>query len=127
MLSPTLISLPIQSLMHWSCSPDGGTLLIGRSSRVSLESTPMHANSSPFDRANAIETTILLSEPLLLTALVIGLVVRGIHAGRDADQRATLSLSEAALGIFAAPDRRGAVDGPMFVDLHERLFASIRT
>ena len=73
---------------------------------------------------NALETTILLSAPLLLTALVIGLVVSILQAATQINE-ATLSFIPKLLGIFAALIIAGPWMVQLFVDYMQKLFASI--
>jgi flagellar biosynthesis protein FliQ len=73
---------------------------------------------------NALETTILLSAPLLLTALVIGLVVSILQAATQINE-ATLSFIPKLLGIFAALIIAGPWMVQLYVDYMQRLFASI--
>ena len=73
---------------------------------------------------NALETTLLLSAPLLLTALVIGLVVSILQAATQINE-ATLSFIPKLLGIFAALIVAGPWMVQLFVDYMQKLFASI--
>jgi len=73
---------------------------------------------------NALETTILLSAPLLVTALVIGLVVSILQAATQINE-ATLSFIPKLLGIFAALIVAGPWMVQLFVDYMQKLFASI--
>jgi flagellar biosynthetic protein FliQ len=73
---------------------------------------------------NALETTLMVSAPMLLTALVIGLVVSILQAATQINE-ATLSFIPKLIGIFAV----GVVAGPWMVqtlvDYMQRLFTSI--
>jgi len=72
----------------------------------------------------AIETTLLLSAPLLVTALVIGLVVSILQAATQINE-STLSFIPKLVGIFAALVLAGPWMVQLFVDYMQRLFASI--
>ncbi len=73
---------------------------------------------------NALETTLMVSAPMLLTALVIGLVVSILQAATQINE-ATLSFIPKLIGIFAV----GILAGPWMiqtlVDYMQRLFSSI--
>lgn len=84
----------------------------------------MNAQSVLSIGQGALETTILLSAPLLLTALVIGLVVSILQAATQINE-ATLSFIPKLLGIFAALIIAGPWMVQLFVDYMQRLFASI--
>ena len=73
---------------------------------------------------NALETAILVSAPLLLTALVIGLVVSILQAATQINE-ATLSFIPKLLGVFAATVIAGPWMVQVLVDYIQKLFASI--
>ena len=73
---------------------------------------------------NAIETAVLVSAPLLLTALVIGLVVSILQAATQINEQ-TLSFIPKLLGVFGACIVAGPWMVQMLVDYMQRLFASI--
>ena len=73
---------------------------------------------------NALETAIMVSAPLLLTALVIGLVVSILQAATQINE-ATLSFIPKLLGVFAATVVAGPWMVQVLVDYMQRLFSSI--
>ena len=73
---------------------------------------------------NALETAILVSAPLLLTALAIGLVVSILQAATQINE-ATLSFIPKLLGVFAATVIAGPWMVQTLVDYMKRLFESI--
>jgi flagellar biosynthetic protein FliQ len=73
---------------------------------------------------NALEVAIMVSAPLLLTALVIGLVVSILQAATQINE-ATLSFIPKLLGVFAATVVAGPWMVQIMVDYMQRLFASI--
>ena len=73
---------------------------------------------------NAIETAVLVSAPLLLTALIIGLVVSILQAATQINE-ATLSFIPKLLGVFAAMIIAGPWMVQVLVDYMQRLFTSI--
>ena len=73
---------------------------------------------------NALETAILVSAPLLLTALVIGLVVSILQAATQINE-ATLSFIPKLLGVFAATVIAGPWMVSVLVDYIQKLFESI--
>lgn len=73
---------------------------------------------------NALETAIMVSAPLLLTALVIGLVVSILQAATQINE-ATLSFIPKLLGVFAATVIAGPWMVQTLVDYMQRLFTSI--
>lgn len=73
---------------------------------------------------NALEIAILVSAPLLLTALVIGLVVSILQAATQINE-ATLSFIPKLLGVFAATVVAGPWMVQTLVDYMQRLFSSI--
>jgi flagellar biosynthesis protein FliQ len=72
----------------------------------------------------ALEVTILLSAPLLLTALVTGLVVSVFQAATQINEM-TLSFIPKLLGIFAALVLAGPWMLNVIVDFTRRLFEGI--
>jgi flagellar biosynthetic protein FliQ len=72
----------------------------------------------------ALELTLLISAPLLLTALAVGLVISVFQAATQINEQ-TLSFIPKLLGVFVAI----VVSGPwilqMLIDYTQRLFASI--
>ena len=73
---------------------------------------------------NALETAIMVSAPLLLTALAIGLVVSILQAATQINE-ATLSFIPKLLGVFAATVVAGPWMIQVLVEYIQRTFASI--
>ena len=73
---------------------------------------------------NALEIAIMVSAPLLLTALAIGLVVSVLQAATQINE-ATLSFIPKLLGVFAATVVAGPWMVQVLVDYMQRLFTSI--
>jgi len=74
----------------------------------------------------ALEVTILVSAPLLLTALATGLVVSVFQAATQINEM-TLSFIPKLLAIFAAAVLAGPWMLSLLVDFTRRLFTSIPT
>jgi flagellar biosynthetic protein FliQ len=72
----------------------------------------------------ALELTLLVSAPLLLTALVIGLVVSIFQAATQINEM-TLSFIPKLLGMFAVLIIAGPWMLEMLTDYMQRLFTSI--
>ena len=72
----------------------------------------------------AIEMTLMISAPLLLTALVIGLVVSIFQAATQINEM-TLSFIPKLLGIFMVLILTGSWMINMMVDYIQRLFGNI--
>lgn len=72
----------------------------------------------------AIEITLMVSAPLLLSALVIGLVVSIFQAATQINEM-TLSFIPKLLGIFAVLILTGPWMVTMMVDYIQRLFGNI--
>ncbi|MCK9201658.1 MAG: flagellar biosynthesis protein FliQ [Gallionella sp.] len=72
----------------------------------------------------AVEMTLLISAPLLLTALVIGLVVSIFQAATQINEM-TLSFIPKMLGIFVVLIFTGPWMISMMVDYIQRLFGNI--
>ena len=72
----------------------------------------------------ALETAIMVSAPLLLTALVIGLVVSILQAATQINEQ-TLSFIPKLLGVFAATVIAGPWMVQVLVDHMQKLFSSI--
>lgn len=72
----------------------------------------------------AIEMTLMISAPLLLTALIIGLVVSIFQAATQINEM-TLSFIPKLLGIFAVLILTGSWMINMMVDYIQRLFGNI--
>jgi flagellar biosynthetic protein FliQ len=72
----------------------------------------------------AIEMTLMISAPLLLTALVIGLVVSIFQAATQINEM-TLSFIPKLLGIFLVLIFAGSWMINMMVDYIQRLFGNI--
>lgn len=72
----------------------------------------------------AIEMTLLLSAPLLLSALVIGLVVSIFQAATQINEQ-TLSFIPKLVGIFMVLIFAGPWMVTMMVDFIRRLFGNI--
>jgi flagellar biosynthetic protein FliQ len=72
----------------------------------------------------ALELTLLISAPLLLTALAVGLIISVFQAATQINEQ-TLSFIPKLLGVFVAI----VVSGPwilqMLIDYTQRLFAGI--
>jgi flagellar biosynthesis protein FliQ len=73
---------------------------------------------------NALQTAMMIAAPLLLTALVIGLIVSILQAATQINE-ATLSFLPKLLGIFAAMVVAGPWMVSTFVDYMKTLFESI--
>jgi flagellar biosynthetic protein FliQ len=73
---------------------------------------------------NALQTAILVSAPLLLTALVVGLVVSILQAATQINE-ATLSFIPKLLGVFAATIIAGPWMVTVLVEYIQELFQSI--
>ncbi len=73
---------------------------------------------------NALEIAVMVSAPLLLTALVIGLLVSVLQAATQINE-ATLSFIPKLLGVFAAVVVAGPWMVQVLVDYMQRLFTSI--
>ena len=84
----------------------------------------MNAQSVLSIGQDALQTTLLLSAPLLVTALVIGLVVSILQAATQINE-ATLSFIPKLVGIFAALILAGPWMVQLYVDYMQKLFASI--
>lgn len=84
----------------------------------------MNAQSVLAIGQHALETTLLLSAPLLLTALIIGLVISILQAATQINEQ-TLSFIPKLVGIFAAMIVAGPWMVQLFVDYMQQLFASI--
>jgi flagellar biosynthesis protein FliQ len=72
----------------------------------------------------ALQTAILISAPLLLTALVVGLIVSILQAATQINE-ATLSFIPKLLGVFAATIVAGPWMISVLVDYTQKLFESI--
>jgi len=72
----------------------------------------------------AIEMTLLLSAPLLLSALVIGLIVSIFQAATQINEQ-TLSFIPKLVGIFLVLILSGPWMMSMMVDFIRRLFGNI--
>jgi flagellar biosynthesis protein FliQ len=72
----------------------------------------------------ALQTAILISAPLLLTALVVGLIVSILQAATQINE-ATLSFIPKLLGVFAATIIAGPWMVSVLVDYTQKLFESI--
>jgi flagellar biosynthetic protein FliQ len=73
---------------------------------------------------DALQTAIMVSAPLLLTALVVGLVVSILQAATQINE-ATLSFIPKLLAVFAATVIAGPWMITVMVDYIQRLFESI--
>ncbi len=73
---------------------------------------------------NALQMAIMVSAPLLLTALVVGLVVSILQAATQINE-ATLSFIPKLLGVFAATIIAGPWMVSVLVDYMQKLFESI--
>ena len=72
----------------------------------------------------ALELTLLVSAPLLLTALVAGLVVSIFQAATQINEM-TLSFIPKLIGVFAAIVIAGPWILQLLIDYTQRLFGSI--
>jgi flagellar biosynthetic protein FliQ len=72
----------------------------------------------------ALQVTVLVSAPLLLTALVVGLLVSVFQAATQINEM-TLSFIPKLLSIFAALIVAGPWILTMLVDYMQRLYSSI--
>jgi len=75
---------------------------------------------------NALELTLLVSAPLLLSALVVGLIVSVFQAATQINEM-TLSFIPKLIAIFAALLLAGPWIITMMTDYMRRLFSSIPT
>ena len=73
---------------------------------------------------DALQVTVLVSAPLLLTALVVGLLVSVFQAATQINEM-TLSFIPKLLSIFAALIVAGPWILSMLVDYMQRLYSSI--
>ena len=76
--------------------------------------------------SQALEMTLLVSAPLLLTALAIGLIVSVFQAATQINE-ATLSFIPKLIGVFVAIVVAGPWIIQLMVDYTQRLFATIPT
>jgi flagellar biosynthetic protein FliQ len=74
--------------------------------------------------SQALEMTLLVSAPLLLTALAVGLVVSIFQAATQINEM-TLSFIPKMIGVFAAIVVAGPWMIQLLVDYTQRLFATI--
>jgi flagellar biosynthetic protein FliQ len=72
----------------------------------------------------ALELLLIISAPLLLTALAVGLVVSVFQAATQINEQ-TLSFIPKLLGVFVAVVVTGPWILQLLVDYTQRLFASI--
>ena len=72
----------------------------------------------------ALELTLLISAPLLLTALAVGLVVSVFQAATQINEQ-TLSFIPKLLGVFVATVVCGPWILQLLIDYTQRLFAGI--
>lgn len=72
----------------------------------------------------ALELTLLVSAPLLLTALAVGLVVSIFQAATQINE-ATLSFIPKLIGVFVAIVITGPWILQLLIDYTQRLFTSI--
>lgn len=75
---------------------------------------------------NALELTLLISAPLLLSALAVGLIVSVFQAATQINEM-TLSFIPKLIAIFGALLLSGPWMITMFTDYMRRLFTSIPT
>ena len=76
--------------------------------------------------SQALEMTLLVSAPLLLTALAVGLLVSIFQAATQINEM-TLSFIPKMIGVFAAIVIAGPWMIQLLVDYTQRLFATIPT
>ncbi len=74
--------------------------------------------------SEALELTLLVSAPLLLTALAVGLVVSVFQAATQINEM-TLSFIPKLIGVFVAVVVAGPWILQLLVDYTQRLFANI--
>ena len=74
--------------------------------------------------SEALQLTLLVSAPLLLTALVVGLVVSVFQAATQINEM-TLSFIPKLIGVFAAVVVTGPWILQLLIDYTQRLFGSI--
>jgi flagellar biosynthetic protein FliQ len=74
--------------------------------------------------SEALQVTLLVSAPLLLTALVVGLVVSVFQAATQINEM-TLSFIPKLIGVFAAIVIAGPWMLGILIDYTQRLFSSI--
>ena len=74
--------------------------------------------------SEALQVTLLISAPLLLTALVVGLVVSVFQAATQINEM-TLSFIPKLIGVFAAIVIAGPWMLGILIDYTQRLFSSI--
>ena len=84
----------------------------------------MNAQSVLAIGQNALETTLMISAPLLLTALVIGLVVSILQAATQINE-ATLSFIPKLVGIFVALVLAGPWMLTVMTDYMRNVFSGI--
>ena len=75
---------------------------------------------------NAVETTMLVSAPLLLTALLVGLIVSVFQAATQINEM-TLSFIPKLAAIFVALVVAGPWMLTLLTDFMQRLYSSIPT
>jgi flagellar biosynthetic protein FliQ len=76
--------------------------------------------------SQALEMTLIVSAPLLLTALAVGLLVSIFQAATQINEM-TLSFIPKMIGVFAATVIAGPWMLQLLVDFTQRLFATIPT
>jgi flagellar biosynthetic protein FliQ len=76
--------------------------------------------------SQALEMTLLVSAPLLLTALAVGLLVSIFQAATQINEM-TLSFIPKMIGVFVAVVVAGPWMIQLLVDYTQRLFATIPT
>ena len=74
--------------------------------------------------SEALQVTLLVSAPLLLTALVVGLVVSVFQAATQINEM-TLSFIPKLIGVFAAIVIAGPWILQILIDYTQRLFSNI--
>jgi flagellar biosynthetic protein FliQ len=74
--------------------------------------------------SEALQLTLLVSAPLLLTALAVGLIVSIFQAATQINEQ-TLSFIPKLIGVFAATVITGPWILQLMVDYTQRLFANI--
>ena len=74
--------------------------------------------------SEALQLTLLVSAPLLLTALVVGLVVSVFQAATQINEM-TLSFIPKLVGVFVAVVVTGPWMLQLLIDYTQRLFSSI--
>ena len=109
MLSPVLISLPFKIMLFVLI--DGWALVMGTLAQSFFDRVSMTPEMVVTIGRHALEVTLMLSAPLLLTALAVGLIV-GIFQAATSINEMTLSFIPKLLAMAAVLAITGPVDDP---------------